>query len=274
MNTFFSHSILNFIKHYFLLSLTLVTASFIQAQESSGKMSSLFDNIYELRSVDDRKLRAKILKFNSESVSIELESNKSIFEIPYLKFNDRTQKQLHQLWAMELNEKLGVKFIPEDGSLLSTHDLLEFTQKHASPRKIKRTDSAEYYYLADHTGSILGASAYSLRFYPIDTTQTSKTKSFTITFANVKIYPLGEVKTEIFSVSKSSDDLDRAIKKDKQQISKVLTRCFGEGTEDKNGIHPIIRWDSKGYSFILETQEREGLVLHITSTHLMPKLAK
>jgi len=248
----------------------LLSLSWLQAAPAG----SLFDRVYELTASDGRKLRAKVLEFKVETVSVEAEANKTVYEIPYLKFNQLTQTQLHQLWAMEVNQKLGISIIPEDSSTLWNNDILEFAKKFSIERKILIPNTADYYYLTDYEANILGARAYYVRAYPNDLGDKTKLKHLEIEFANAKAFPLGKGESTIFGMAQDSKALDAAMKEGKETIRKKLTSSFGKGVVNTNGEHAFTRWDSKGYSFLLETRNLDALLLHVVPTSSLPSLDK
>ncbi|GEM_PF-3045689 len=252
----------------------IISAMLVQA----APIKSLFDNVYELTSSDGRKLRAKILEFKPQVISVEAEANKTVYEIPYAKLNQLTQTQLHELWAMEINQKLGLEIMPKNNEKLWKYNILDFAEKFSINRQIKIPDTADYYYLTNYEGQILGARAYHLRAYPNDLGDKTKLKHVEIEFANVKAYPGSEEEidaTSFFVTKKGGfDDLEAAMLADKKVVSKQLNQSFGQGVEAINGDRTFTRWDSKGYSFLLESRSSEALILHIVPTASLPSLDK
>ncbi len=248
----------------------LLIIGFIGVQAAPNSL--LYDHIYELTSADERKLRAKILAFNAETISVEAESTKAKYEIPYKRLNQLTQTQLNQLWAIEVNKKLGFDMMPKGQEKLWSHSILNFTKKFNIERKINILNSADYYYMTDYKDQIFGARAYHLRVYPNDLGDKTKLKHIEIEFANVKVYPLSKGQSTIFGESQDSKKLDAAMNADKNKIKNNLNALFGTGFENTTSTHAFTRWDSKGYSFLLELRHLESLLLHIVPTYSLPNL--
>lgn len=253
-------------------------------QTTQAKISSPFSEYYNLSSTDGRILNAKIEKFGVSDVLIAL-ANNSRYTVPYIRFDQATQDKLHQLWAQELNSKLNIDIFPLDGGQIGEMPM----EKWAEFAQIKTESQTSYdssyrNYLKDK--QILGSEAYTISAYAKAAgAEYQQLKQLSIIFANkgdsvkpIETYP-GMLQSTFDDLQKElRAELIQKIKEATAPIQQQLEAWFGESTRMEYGYGSqkeyADRWDSKGYSFLLNIKRDELVSLKIMPTNIVEQQNK
>ncbi len=244
----------------------------------SAEVVSVFNDYHELTSTDGRTLSAKIEKFEEDNLSIQL-TNNSRYKLPYNRLSEETQNNLHQLWAEEMNSKFGMTIFPVDGSHIQDMPASQWAKLIGIKKESETSyDSSYRNYFKEKKA--LNSAVYTISAYAKNLDKEHKIKHISVVFAN-KGDSIKSIETSPEMLQSVYDDLQKEALKELNEkidlatasIKEQFEAWFGESTRMNYGYGSqkeyLDRWDSKGYSFLLNSKKDELVSLKIIPTSFL-----